>query len=207
LEVDARVDQPRVKELLEVARSSGFAHLLTSALRPDEAPAFLRAGFTVREELHLLTHNTSQAARRLCATSARDIDRGLRRDRAAVLALDDRAFDEFWRLGPVGLEDALTATPTSRFRVARGGDELAAYAITGRAGDDGYVQRLAVDPAARRRGWGRALVGDALTWLAARGVRRTFVNTQRHNVAALALYEGSGFTRVPGGLEILERAL
>ncbi len=67
------------------------------------------------------------------------------------------------------------------------------YAITGRAGDQGYLQRLAVAAAARRTGVGRALALDGLRWLRRRGVARAVVNTQYGNDAALALYLRIGF--------------
>ena len=57
-------------------------------------------------------------------------------------------------------------------RVGRGDPRVSAYAITGRAGEYGYLQRVAVHPDARRRGWGRALVADALLWLWEHGTAR-----------------------------------
>ena len=44
------------------------------------------------------------------------------------------------------------------------------YAITGRAGEIGYLQRLAVDPGHQHEGIGTALVADGLWWAARRGV-------------------------------------
>ena len=92
-------------------------------------------------------------------------------------------------------------------RVGRGDPRVSAYAITGRAGEYGYLQRVAVHPDARRRGWGSALVADALLWLWEHGTARVFVNTQLENRAALELYEASGFTLMPEGLLVLGGAL
>jgi ribosomal protein S18 acetylase RimI-like enzyme len=83
----------------------------------------------------------------------------------------------------------------------------AAYAITGRAGRQGYLQRVAVHPDGRRSGWGRSLVVDALRWLRRHDARRALVNTQWTNDAALALYESCGFRRMPVGLCVLDRSL
>ena len=121
--------------------------------------------------------------------------------------VDDASFDGFWRLGSVGLRDAIEATPVSRFRVARSRRLVVAYAITGSAGDQGYLQRIAVDPRVRREGWGRALVADGLGWLWRHGCTRAFVNTQLHNDGAIALYESFGFRRLPDGLCVLGRSL
>jgi ribosomal protein S18 acetylase RimI-like enzyme len=133
--------------------------------------------------------------------------RARRTDREALHALDARAFVGVWRLDEEGHDDALHATPVTRFRV--GGEESrpVAYAIAGRAGPTGYLQRIAVDPSVRRAGWGRAVVADALQWLHRHRVDRTLVNTQADNDAALRLYETCGFTRLPVGLCVMERAL
>ena len=47
-----------------------------------------------------------------------------------MLSVDGRAFDRFWRLDQAGLDEALSATPTSRFRVADAPDGDVAGAIS-----------------------------------------------------------------------------
>ena len=128
--------------------------------------------------------------------------RARRSDRAAALAVDARSFDPFWRLDPAGLDEAVDATPSSRFRVIDGPDGVVGYAVSGRAGARGFLQRLAVDPAVRGRGYGSALVVDGLRWMKRRGAARAMVNTQERNNDALRLYERLGFrppTRWPRG--------
>ena len=84
---------------------------------------------------------------------------------------------------------------------------MAAFAITGVANQVGYLQRLAVDPTAQRRGLGRALVADSLEWMHRRGATTAMVNTAFDNDAALALYETFGFQHRPDPLLILELRL
>jgi ribosomal protein S18 acetylase RimI-like enzyme len=199
---DLPAPPPAVDRCLALLRAAGYEAVVTSALSPADSLPFIDAGFGVRERLHLLSHDLSAVAEVGSPTR-----RARRADRRPVLALDHAAFDRRWRLGGAsGLEDALRATPVTRFRVA-GGEIPAGYAITGLAATHGYLQRVGVDPAVQRRGWGRALVGDALRWLRRRGVSRALVNTQQHNAAALRLYEGCGFRQLPVGLCILGRAL
>ena len=62
---------------------------------------------------------------------------------------------------------------------------MAAFAITGVADRVGYLQRLAVDPTAQRRGLGRTLVADSLDWMQRRGATTAMVNTAFDNNAAL----------------------
>ena len=100
----------------------------------------------------------------------------------------------------------MRATPASRFRVATG-DGVTGYAVSGRAGERGYLQRLAVDPDHHREGIGRALVADCLRWLRRHGARVAVVNTQERNEGALALYLATGFVLEPQGLTVLTRSL
>ena len=84
---------------------------------------------------------------------------------------------------------------------------MVAFSISGRASTSGYVQRLAVDPSARRRGLARLLVIDAIEWMRRRNVEQVLVNTATDNTAALALYRSLGFVERPEHLKILERSL
>ncbi|MDQ3947235.1 MAG: GNAT family N-acetyltransferase [Actinomycetota bacterium] len=192
-----------VADCLDWLRARGYQSVVTSALSAAECQGFLRTGFAVQEELDLLTHDLGRLPPR-----PHGLRRAWRRDRPAVIEVDALAFPPFWRLHEGGLEEALAATPSVRFRVAgRGRGGLAGYAIAGRGGDTGYLQRLAVHPAARGRGLGRTLVVDALVWLRRRGAARAMVNTQRTNEGALALYQACGFRLLPEGLSVLAREL
>ncbi|MBV8952116.1 MAG: GNAT family N-acetyltransferase [Actinobacteria bacterium] len=191
-----------VERALRLAAADGYTAIVTNALPPGDALPFVDAGFTVRQRLHLLANDMSDLP-----PVRRPTRRANRADRTAVLAVDGQAFDDFWHLDDAGLDDALHATPTSRFRVAGDGGRVLAYAISGRAGSQGYLQRVAVHPEARRRGFGRSVVADGLDWLRRRGVDRTLVNTQSGNDAALDLYRSCGFSELPFGLCVLGRSL
>lgn len=167
----------------------GYSKVVTSALAPAEQDAFLVAGFAVEEQLHLLGHDLA----RLPAVPRHPLRRGRRRDRGAVLAVDRAAFPSFWRIDAAGLDEAVQATTRARFRVAPGPSGVVAYAVTGRSGRRGFLQRLAVDPGCQRQGLGRALCVDGLAWLRRWRCERAVVNTQIGNDAAVALYESVGF--------------
>jgi len=192
-----------LRRCVERLSTQGFESVVTPALSPAEQRPFLAAGFEPHERLHLLAHDLLELpARRPGATR-----RARRRDRRSVLAIDSAAFAPFWRLDRSGLSEALRAVPTTRFRVTRRRGLPVGYAISGRAGRQGYLQRLAVDPSHQGGGWGRALVADALHWMHRRGVARAVVNTQLGNEAALALYGKLGFRLQPSGLAVLRRGL
>lgn len=194
-----------VDHATEVLQDRGIDRVLTAALPPAEQEPFLARGFSVRERLHLLAHDLDALPVGPDLLSTR-LRRGWRRDYPLVLAVDDRAFPAFWRFDRDALVDARGATPSSQFRVAEAG-EVVGYAITGRAGDTAYLQRLAVDPSHQGLGIGTTLVIDALGWARARRVGRVLVNTQIDNHGAVALYEHLGFRRLADGLAVLERVL
>ena len=187
-----------VRRCCEVLIERGFVEAVTAALGPAEAHGFMTAGFEIRERLHLLAHDL------LVLPDAPDVAlrRGRRADRPGALAVDALAFEPFWRLDDPGLDEAMTATPSSRFRVA-GTGRIVGYAVAGRAAHRGFLQRLAVDPDRQGHGIGSALAVDALRWMKRRGVDRAVVNTQESNEGAVRLYERLGFRLQPGGLAVL----
>jgi ribosomal protein S18 acetylase RimI-like enzyme len=191
-----------VAECLRQLGEQGYRSVLTCALGPAEQVGFRDHGFIVHEHLHLLRHPLD----RPIPAPARRTRRARRRDTQPALAVDHAAFDPFWRFDVAGLEDARHATPVSRWRVVDDGG-VAGYAVTGRAGSIGYLQRLAVRPDRQRRGIGSALVVDGLRWAQRRSATSVLVNTQEHNEAALALYLELGFVLERDGLDVLERPL
>lgn len=192
---------------IETAVAQGFHRLRTSALSHIESEPFLRAGFKPCQQLALLTRPIQSGLHDVNGSIA--IRRARRRDHSSVLAVDRDAFEPFWQLDQSGLHDALRATPFRRFRVARqeANTALTGYAICGRSGPAGYLQRLAISPSQQGQGAGAALVIDGLRWMARWGATQAWVNTPRHNSGALRLYERLGFEQVPPGLQVLERVL
>lgn len=203
-----------LRRCLRTLADQGFTRVITSALSPVEQTGFLAAGFAEQERLRLLCIDLAGALPEI-PPGPRLVRGRYRRD--GVLAVDNAAFAPFWRFDAQSLAEAIAATPYSRFRAAlvdapkgphdRADDRVAGYAVCGRSGTRGFVQRLAVDPALRRGGIGTRLMLDGLHWMRAHGVRRAVVNTQVENEAALALYRGLGFIEEPTGLSVLSTGL
>lgn len=188
-----------VRHACEVLQGRGFERALTGALAERERSGFLSAGFAPHEQLHLLAHDLED----IPEVPAVRHRRAWPGDRDAALAVDGAAFPAFWRLDRTGLREAISATPTARFRVGIASGRVVAYTVTGRAGRRGYVQRVAVLPTHSGRGFGRALVVDGLRWLQSRKVQQAVVNTQADNERALDLYVRLGFRLQPSGLQVL----
>jgi ribosomal protein S18 acetylase RimI-like enzyme len=192
-----------VHKCMEQLASRGFREAVTAAMPLHESAGFVAAGFHESERLHLLERRITARDRAPVEMPAGlTMRRARRTDLDDVLAVDSRSFGAFWRLDAAGVHDARTATTYARYRVSRRDDATVGYAITGRQGRAGYLQRLAVDPDARRGGVGTALVADGIHWLALWRAFTVVVNTQESNATALGLYESLGFTRKPDGLTV-----
>jgi ribosomal protein S18 acetylase RimI-like enzyme len=194
-----------VRAALAEAAATGFHAAVTGALGELERSPFLDAGLAPRAWLHLLERSLDSVP----APPAPAVLRRIRRSEWPVLAaVDARAFAPFWRLGIEGIVDARRATPSNRLRVATGHDDtVMGYAVFGRSGGRGFVQRIAVDPEAHGRGIGTTLLLDGLRWLADRGAMSALVNTQIGNERALQLYERTGFRLLRERLAVLGRSL
>jgi len=190
------------ERLLDQLRDDGFREVLTNAVGPNASVGLVDAGFSARGHLHLLQHSLKELPPRTRRTR-----RANRADRADIVAIDAAAFDEFWRFDALALREAARATPRSHPLVGPRDRAASGYGLFGRAGPTGYVQRLAVAPAAQGEGIGRALLIDGLHWLRTHGARAVFVNTQENNRRALDLYLRTGFARLPVGLCIMGREL
>ena len=99
--------------MLDDLHAAGYRAVVTNAVGPSASVPLADAGFAVQGRLHLLAHDLSGLEPRSGVTR-----RESRADRAAVLATDAAAFDDFWRFDAVALREAGRATPRSHIRVA-----------------------------------------------------------------------------------------
>ena len=202
LKVGRQPTAAEVRSCLASLQRRGVDQAVTPALSPFEAEVFFQAGFRLFERLHLLSCPVNAALTGPIDSGAKLLAGRPWHDRT-VLALDARAFKGFWRFDKLALAEAKTATPSRRYRVARLHRRIVGYAVTGRAGHRGYLQRLAVDPSVQGQGIGKLLVADSFDWLRRRGADLSLVNTQETNTVALGLYESIGYRRQPDGLLVL----
>ena len=75
-------------------------------------------------------------------------------------------------------------------------DRFAGVAMGWSIAGDAEVLRLAVDPAARRLGLGRQLLGALEARMCDLGAELIFLEVRADNGAAVALYEGQGYARI-----------
>jgi len=90
------------------------------------------------------------------------------------------------------------------FLVAEDGGRIVGVVMAGYEGHRGWINYLAVDPARRRGGLGRALVAEAERVLRAAGCPKINLQVRPENKAAIAFYERLGFT-VEGAISLGKR--
>ena len=193
-----------VDDAIAHARGRGARAVRTSALLPRAADVMAAACFETIDELALLRLDLPHHGARDIARRTRRLHPWQHRDAARV---DQDAFGPMWGNDAASLRDIQRATPIHRGRSIHVGRELAGFAISGAAGPNGYLQRLAVSTRHRRAGIARDLVTDALTWMTRGRLSAALVNTGVTNDAALALYDGLGFVRLDERLTIAELRL
>jgi putative acetyltransferase len=94
------------------------------------------------------------------------------------------------------IEDYYLARRDQGFWVADEAGVVGMVGIERHAGDAAEVRRMAVDRAHRRRGFARELLGTAEDFCRDAGYRRIVLSTSELQVAAMRLYEASGYRRV-----------
>jgi ribosomal protein S18 acetylase RimI-like enzyme len=188
-------------------RTVGYDTIRTGALGSQAGARFERLGFESIQSLMLLEHTSIKSAVASAVVRSTSTVRLAPDGDAQASRVDAAAFGTGWSIDRVGLADVRSATPRHRARAIRVGSDVVAYAISGRDGRNGYIQRLAVSPDHQHQGHGSVLVVDSLRWMARRRVRRALVNTHITNDAALALYHRLGFTDLSDRLHVYERRI
>lgn len=109
--------------------------------------------------------------------------------------LHDRAFDRPW--DALAFEELLKSPGVFAVMGEAGEPALEKGFILCRSiAGEAEILTIAVDPAARRRGWGAALVEMAAGIAAETGSEALFLEVAADNTAAIALYAATGFAKV-----------
>jgi len=83
--------------------------------------------------------------------------------------------------------------PNSAILIGRDGDAMIATAMVGHDGHRGWVYYVAVDPARREQGFGRAIMNAAEDWLRQAGIAKLQLMVRRENARAGAFYQSIGY--------------
>jgi ribosomal-protein-alanine N-acetyltransferase len=113
---------------------------------------------------------------------------------AALMAgLHAQSLDDRWSEADF---ETLLASPGVFSLLARANDAPLGFVLVRIASDEAEILTLAVDPAFRRQGVGRALVVSAAEEAAKAGAGALFLEVAEDNGPALGLYETCDFARI-----------
>ena len=110
-------------------------------------------------------------------------------DAPLLQALHAQAFDQPW--GAVEIERLMRIL--GGFALVAEADEPQGFVLVRAVAGEGEILTLAVVPAFRRRGVGRALVEAAAAEAVRRGAAALYLEVAEDNPDAIALYESTGF--------------
>jgi len=114
-----------------------------------------------------------------------------RKDLAAVQQIDEASFASLWQNSRNCLEYSFHQSIIAT--VVESGGVLLGYQISMPKSLGVHLARLAVSPDVQGKSIGYALVYDLLARLMQKGTRMLSVNTQKDNLASLAMYSKAGF--------------
>jgi ribosomal-protein-alanine N-acetyltransferase len=109
--------------------------------------------------------------------------------------LHDKAFDRPWTA--LAFDDLLKS-PGAFAVLGEAGEpaEAKGFILCRSIAGEAEILTIAVDPAARRRGWGAALVEIAVGIATETGSEAMLLEVAADNLAAIALYQSTGFAKV-----------
>lgn len=112
-------------------------------------------------------------------------------DLARVAEIEQCVFSDPW--SKRSFEEMLAQETVHGFAVDDQDGQLVGYGVCSVVADQGEILNLAVEPRARGRGVGTALIAVMLDWLRARGSSRVFLEVRSSNQAAIGVYRKAGF--------------
>ncbi|HEX6219950.1 MAG TPA: GNAT family N-acetyltransferase [Acidimicrobiia bacterium] len=177
----------------------GAGSIYSPALYPDATGVWRRSGFQTHAELAVMERSLSLEPR---ATS-RVVSVSSQPDWRSVLRVDGAAFEGFWRMSGLALQEAYETSRTTTLLETLVGDDLAGYAIVGNQWGVSYLHRIAVHPDHAGNGLGSSLLDAAASWGRAHGAHSMVLNVREVNKRAQRLYERCGFTHTGTRLTVL----
>jgi ribosomal protein S18 acetylase RimI-like enzyme len=87
--------------------------------------------------------------------------------------------------------------PNATILVGRDGSGIVASVLVGHDGHRGWVYYVAVDPAQREKGYGRAIMSAAEDWLRRAGIEKLQLMVRPGNETVKAFYESIGYGEQP----------
>lgn len=175
------------------------------ALYPGSTRVWRRGGYRLHAELEVMERPLTPSAH----TGHADVPvtEGANGDWEGVLDVDRAAFDGFWGMSRLGLEEAYGTNRANVLLVTPDTTGIAGYALVGAQWGVAYLHRIAVHPDRAGRGVGSALLEASMAWGRRHGGRSMVLNVRSDNPAARRLYEKHGFSGAGTHLQVLRHDL
>lgn len=180
----------------------GEGDVYSPALYPTSTRVWRRAGFTEHAALTVMEKSLSP----LPGHGRHPISVDVEPDWDVVVDIDRAAFEGFWGMSRLGLQEAHETNRTTTLITVSTGDGPAGYAIVGTQWGVAYLHRIAVYPEHSGEGLGGSLLAGAMRWGAANGGRSMVLNVRSDNRRARSLYEKSGFRETGTDLQVLRHS-
>jgi len=196
-----RLDRGGAEFLSSVTRhfeSLGLTEVFSPALHPASTGSWHRIGYDKYAELDVMECSLSGTVD--ASSEARVVSEP---DWEEVLAVDRVAFDGFWGMSRVGLEEAHATNKDTVLLTVEEGAALSGYAIVGSQWGVTYLHRIAVHPKRAGTGVGTSLLRTAMGWGYDTGGRIMVLNVRPENHRAKGLYVRIGFAVTGSRLVVL----
>ncbi len=178
----------------------GGGAVFSPALYPDSTKVWRRVGYETYARLAVMERSLTYPPAETTRPVAVDEDP----DWEAISSVDRAAFEGFWRMSRLGLQEAHATNRKRALLVCRdGSNDPAGFAIVGTQWGITYLHRIAVHPDKGGRGFGAALTDRAIAWGRSTGGRAIVLNVREENQRARRLYGRSGFSDTGTSLEVL----
>jgi ribosomal-protein-alanine N-acetyltransferase len=176
--------------VLDLARAQGFTDVVTPPTPVEDTAEYLRAGMRSHATVATLTLGRQSAVPEALMPERTSLRLAGHRDIDALLAVDERCFEPFWRYDARHLS---RFCGSGRLVMAERDGEAVGYTLSTAEGGEGLLGRLCVTPRWRRRGIGSALLSDAIQYMRDQGAARVTLSTQTDNEQSQSLYRQAHF--------------
>lgn len=178
----------------------GADAVYSPALYPDSTLLWRRSGYEDHVTLDIMERPIGDP---VSATNAALVDVQSAPDWEEILRLDRLAFEGFWGMSRLGLQEAHQTNRSTAVLVVENGPRLSGYAIVGVQWATAFLHRIAVSPDQSGRGLGAALLAESINWGRRSGGRTMLLNVRPQNLKAKRLYKRMGFMNTGTALEVL----
>lgn len=186
------------RKLFELGASAAYS----PALYPGSTGVWRRSGFEDHAHLDIMERSLGNAS---SSTEPDFVREEPEPNWDSILDVDRAAFEGFWGMSRLGLQEALGTSRSNVLLVAEDAGHLLGYAIVGSQWGAVYLHRIAVRREDTGRGFGTALLTASLDWGARSGARSMVLNVRPENRRAKRLYKRHGFSDTGTALQVLRQ--